>query len=414
MTRERQGGFSLIELLVAMTITLIVSGAIYGLLAGGQNAFRREPELTERQQNIRLAMDMITRDVAAAGVGLPPFAQVFTTGLDAEGPMGPSGSETDALEMLTGGGRESEPVCAPSPMPTVPELFLTRQQVGPLDPTPTDGDPRMVFLIYSTEPDTTSDDRWTVRRVTDQGPPEGYTPGGAPPDCSDGTNHPKVTFEAGNGNPADFCGPALIPPFGNVIDCAGQRITRIVFANQVRYQIRNDPSDGVPVLQRSSTENLGTFETLARGIEELQVQYTTVAAPATWVDDAPAVEDPMEPRAPGELRDPDQPGPRDAHLAQRGAAPRRRQHRGQRARPARAREPHLHQRAAGDAHAPRAEPAAQPDAVAGHLVLGVGPCETGTSPSSSPRSRCSCARTDRCTERSPGSPWCWRSWRCCC
>src|SRR5207245_4605165 len=56
-------GFSLLELLVAMVVTLIVTGAIYGLLASGQTAFRREPLLTERQQNIRAAMEMMQADV---------------------------------------------------------------------------------------------------------------------------------------------------------------------------------------------------------------------------------------------------------------------------------------------------------------------------------------------------------------
>ena len=51
-TRD-QAGFSLIELMVAMVVTLIVTGAIYGLLAGGQSAFRREPQLADRQQNTR-------------------------------------------------------------------------------------------------------------------------------------------------------------------------------------------------------------------------------------------------------------------------------------------------------------------------------------------------------------------------
>ena len=73
-----QAGFSLIELLVAMAMTLIVSGAIFGLLTGGQNAFRREPELTDRQQNIRIAMDAISRDIANAGGGMPLVSQVFT------------------------------------------------------------------------------------------------------------------------------------------------------------------------------------------------------------------------------------------------------------------------------------------------------------------------------------------------
>src|SRR5437773_2228289 len=71
-------GFSLIELMVAMLITLIVSGAIFGLLSSGHSAFRREPELSDRQQSIRLAMDVISRDVVNAGANMPAFVQVFT------------------------------------------------------------------------------------------------------------------------------------------------------------------------------------------------------------------------------------------------------------------------------------------------------------------------------------------------
>ena len=76
MRHER--GFSLVELIVAMTVTLIVSSAIYGLLASGGNAFRREPEVADRQQNIRAAMDLVARDVFGAGAAMPTFAQVFT------------------------------------------------------------------------------------------------------------------------------------------------------------------------------------------------------------------------------------------------------------------------------------------------------------------------------------------------
>ena len=76
--KRQPEGFSLVELMVAMTVTLIVSGAIYGLLTSGSNAFRREPEVADRQQNIRLAMDLLTRDVFNAGTALPPFGQAFT------------------------------------------------------------------------------------------------------------------------------------------------------------------------------------------------------------------------------------------------------------------------------------------------------------------------------------------------
>ena len=80
--RSGQAGFSLVELMVAMVVTLIVSGAIYGLLAKGQSSMRREPELSDRQQNIRVAMDLIQRDVSTAGIGIPAFVQVFSRSLD--------------------------------------------------------------------------------------------------------------------------------------------------------------------------------------------------------------------------------------------------------------------------------------------------------------------------------------------
>jgi prepilin-type N-terminal cleavage/methylation domain-containing protein len=97
MNKKNQSGFSLIELMVAMVVTLIVTGAIYGLVAGGQTAFRREPELTDRQQNTRIAMAMIEADIQSAGLGLPEFTQVFTPGLDGVGPNG-----EDELELLVG------------------------------------------------------------------------------------------------------------------------------------------------------------------------------------------------------------------------------------------------------------------------------------------------------------------------
>ena len=122
-------GFSLIELTIALVVTLIITGAMYGLLAGGQSAFRREPELSDRQANIRVAMDLVAakmslgseimKDIGNAGSGLPPFAQVFTRNLDAcaacnngGAPMGLGGVRTDELEMLTNdGSRDNEPLC---------------------------------------------------------------------------------------------------------------------------------------------------------------------------------------------------------------------------------------------------------------------------------------------------------------
>ena len=60
-------GFSLLELMVAMVITLVITGAMYGLIVSGQGSFRREPALSDRQQQIRIAMSRIQEDILKAG-----------------------------------------------------------------------------------------------------------------------------------------------------------------------------------------------------------------------------------------------------------------------------------------------------------------------------------------------------------
>ena len=96
-----QRGFSMVELMVAMTVTLIISSAIYGLLTTGGNAFRREPELADRQQNIRIAMDAIAKDVENAGGGAPLVAQVFT---HTDLPLGLPGATGNGAPYLNGAG----------------------------------------------------------------------------------------------------------------------------------------------------------------------------------------------------------------------------------------------------------------------------------------------------------------------
>jgi len=107
-TRSGREGFSMIELTVAMLITLIISGAIYGMLASSQASFRREPALAERQQNIRVAMDMIVRDLMGAGGDVPAGMQVFSRGMNGAGclttgctkAISPSGTGTQKTDII--------------------------------------------------------------------------------------------------------------------------------------------------------------------------------------------------------------------------------------------------------------------------------------------------------------------------
>jgi prepilin-type N-terminal cleavage/methylation domain-containing protein len=101
------GGFTLIEVLISMVITLIVMAAVFALLSGGQRSFRREPEVADLQQTARAALDMVSRDALQAGAGLPPEFPAFTTG--AIDPMvGDGGANPDSIEIVGAVGGAGE------------------------------------------------------------------------------------------------------------------------------------------------------------------------------------------------------------------------------------------------------------------------------------------------------------------
>ncbi len=60
-------GFTLVELLVAMLITLVVMGAIFFTFKSQQDSFVIQDQITATQQNLRSAMYILTRDIQMAG-----------------------------------------------------------------------------------------------------------------------------------------------------------------------------------------------------------------------------------------------------------------------------------------------------------------------------------------------------------
>lgn len=65
---RRDSGFSLLELIVAMALFLIVTGAIYGLLQLGTHDRNRASRRSDIQKNARVAVHLIGRDVLNAGL----------------------------------------------------------------------------------------------------------------------------------------------------------------------------------------------------------------------------------------------------------------------------------------------------------------------------------------------------------
>jgi type IV pilus assembly protein PilW len=64
---HKEKGFSLIELMIAMALSGIVIGAIYNLYIGQSRSYVIQDQVAEMQQNARVAMDMMVRDIRMAG-----------------------------------------------------------------------------------------------------------------------------------------------------------------------------------------------------------------------------------------------------------------------------------------------------------------------------------------------------------
>jgi Tfp pilus assembly protein PilW len=66
-----QRGFSLLELTIAATLGLIVVMAMTSMFRQGMNATFTVTQRAETQQNMRAAIELMTKDLAMAGAGLP-------------------------------------------------------------------------------------------------------------------------------------------------------------------------------------------------------------------------------------------------------------------------------------------------------------------------------------------------------
>jgi prepilin-type N-terminal cleavage/methylation domain-containing protein len=311
MRHER--GFSLVELIVAMTVTLIVSSAIYGLLTSGGNAFRREPELADRQQNIRAAMDLIARDVFGAGAAMPTFAQVFSlndpTGgacaaslnscgqqgtmgavaAAARGGVGGDDEDTDVLQILSTDEQcPNLTVCSGAAAAGTARTFVVRETVPQCL-----GVPGLVMLVNS--PAAPNNASFAIQAVSATGGTEVCSP--SAPTAPNGNLTLKVS-----------------PPSFAVGGFAGSSEGSVFLyrARLVRYRVapNPDPLDPTPSLWRTETGLFqpngdpapepgaanSPWQLVARGIEDMQLEYRD--GNGNWANQPPVSKAPSAPAAP--------------------------------------------------------------------------------------------------------------------
>lgn len=301
-----EAGFSMIELMVAMAITLIVSASIFGLVASGQNAFRRDPEISERQQNIRVAMERIQRDLTVAGMGMHDqeggggatsngyWSQIFNPEGNEAGPSGVAsvintGELTDVLSFV---GNEGD--CQNAP---IKEFLGGANSVVAIAATadwpPCVPDPGLVWFLY---PDGKVKRAWLHNKQQTGNDSRANFPYGQQPvwpisqvqSPGDITCGDPIDSDRGETCPDPACEvPEACTPIAMV--------TMTVFS----YRIGLD-TDGIPSLYRSTNGGIATdgsgdlefvdpeagadgWQLLARGVTDLQVQY--LGGDGVWRDE---------------------------------------------------------------------------------------------------------------------------------
>ena len=68
---KNEGGFSLIELIMSMALTITVLGLASSLLAGGFNSRSREDRKSDAVADVQRAMNIMTREISNSGLRLP-------------------------------------------------------------------------------------------------------------------------------------------------------------------------------------------------------------------------------------------------------------------------------------------------------------------------------------------------------
>jgi len=76
LLRHHQAGFTLVESLVALTVMLIVAGAVFSLMRDSLKVAAVTYEMTDAQQNLRTAQEFINRDLMNAGDGLESISNI--------------------------------------------------------------------------------------------------------------------------------------------------------------------------------------------------------------------------------------------------------------------------------------------------------------------------------------------------
>ena len=98
----RQAGFTLIELMIGMAIAIIVMAAAFTILTTTSRSLQANERIVDTQQNLRVAMELLVRDLKLAGFGNPGVAVGNCTSAIVPADQTPTGvdSGADSVQLM--------------------------------------------------------------------------------------------------------------------------------------------------------------------------------------------------------------------------------------------------------------------------------------------------------------------------
>src|ERR1044072_3576959 len=75
--KQNSAGFSMIELIIVMVLTLIIMAAVFTLLKGTVTTANNNYEMTGAQQGLRISQEYLARDILTVGDGVKGIGLIW-------------------------------------------------------------------------------------------------------------------------------------------------------------------------------------------------------------------------------------------------------------------------------------------------------------------------------------------------
>jgi len=261
---KRQAGFSLVELMVAVTIGLIVLAAVSSLFVTSKTTYNTTDNLARLQENARFAMHFLMSDIRKAGhAGC--LEDVTTVQNNLNSPAAFTYNANVPMEGMdnnsSGNWRPSNTVLTPANLrPGTDAITLRFAETSPITITQYMPPSSAIFQVTAgftgvkvndiiMVSDCSNADIIQVTAINTAAGTIQHNPGGA--SVPGNANQP---MSVGYGPGRNGAPPASV----------------MIFSTR-SYFIINRPADGVPVLVRQ--DNGGAVEELIEGVENMQITY---------------------------------------------------------------------------------------------------------------------------------------------